>query len=105
MSVLGFGFRRAHGPSSGSAKRRLLKYERAAMRWLRRYVEEKEPTFGESAMVVRSLEQRQLDAQPARLAQMPTRSTNERLKGVSPCGWTKSRRPQRPNIRRGPASS
>ena len=37
------------------------KYERAAMKWLRRYLEEREPTLGNFAKVVRSLQQRRLE--------------------------------------------
>jgi hypothetical protein len=37
------------------------KYERAALKWLRCYIDEKEPTLKNLAKVVRSLEQRQLD--------------------------------------------
>jgi predicted metal-dependent HD superfamily phosphohydrolase len=37
------------------------KFERAAMKWLRRYLDEKEPTLKNFAKVVRSLERRQLD--------------------------------------------
>lgn len=36
------------------------KFERAAMKWLRRYLDEKEPTFRNFVKVVRGLEQRQL---------------------------------------------
>ena len=36
------------------------KFERAAMKWLRRYLEEKTPTLGDFAKVMRSLEQRGL---------------------------------------------
>ena len=43
------------------AEKESPKYERAAMKWLRRYLEEKEPTLEEFAKVVRSLEERQLD--------------------------------------------
>ena len=37
------------------------KYERAAMKWLRRYLDEKEPTLKAFAKVVRSFEKRKLD--------------------------------------------
>jgi len=37
------------------------KFERAAMKFLRRYLDQKEPTLKNFANVVRSLEQRQLD--------------------------------------------
>jgi hypothetical protein len=37
------------------------KFEKAAMKWLRRYLEEKEPALRNFAKVVRSLEQRQLE--------------------------------------------
>ena len=43
------------------AEKESPKFERAAMKWLRRYPDEKEPTLKEFAKVVRSLEQRQLD--------------------------------------------
>ena len=43
------------------AEKESPKYERAAMKWLRRYLEEKEPTLKEFAKVVRSLEERQPD--------------------------------------------
>jgi len=36
------------------------KFERAAMRWLRRYLDEKEPTLKNFAKVVRSLEELRL---------------------------------------------
>jgi predicted metal-dependent HD superfamily phosphohydrolase len=35
------------------------KFERAAMKWLRRYLDEKEPTLKNFAKVVRSLEERE----------------------------------------------
>jgi hypothetical protein len=38
------------------------KFERAALRWLRRYLDEKKPTLQNFAKVVRELEQRRLDA-------------------------------------------
>jgi hypothetical protein len=37
------------------------KYEREALKWLRRYLEEKEPTLKNLAKVVRNLEERELD--------------------------------------------
>jgi len=37
------------------------KFERAAMRWLRRYLDENSPTLKNFAKVVRNLEQRQLN--------------------------------------------
>ena len=37
------------------------KFERAALKWLRRYLDEKEPTLKNFAKVVRQFEQRQLD--------------------------------------------
>ena len=43
------------------AEKESPKYERAAVRFLRRYLDEKEPTLKEFAKVVRNLEQRQLD--------------------------------------------
>ena len=36
------------------------KFERAAMKWLRRYLDERSPTLKNFAKVVRNLEQRQL---------------------------------------------
>jgi hypothetical protein len=41
-----------------NAEKQSPKFERAAMRWLRRYLEEKEPTLRNFAGVVRELEQR-----------------------------------------------
>ena len=38
------------------------KYERAAMKWLRRYLDEKEPTLKNVAKAVRSLEERLLES-------------------------------------------
>jgi len=43
------------------AEKESPKYEKAAMKWLRRYLDEKEPTLKNFAKVVRGLEQRQLD--------------------------------------------
>ena len=43
------------------AEKESPKYERAAMRWLRRYLLEKEPTLKNFARVVRELERRQVD--------------------------------------------
>jgi hypothetical protein len=43
------------------AEKESPKYERAAMRWLRRYLDEKEPTLKNFARVVRGLEQQQAD--------------------------------------------
>jgi uncharacterized protein HemX len=43
------------------AEKESPKYEAAAMKWLRRYVDEKSPTLKNFAKVVRSLEQRQVD--------------------------------------------
>ena len=40
------------------AEKESPKYERAALKWLRRYLEEREPTLKEFARVVRSLEER-----------------------------------------------
>ena len=37
------------------------KFERAAMRWLRRYLDEREPTLKNFAKVVRSLDDRRID--------------------------------------------
>jgi hypothetical protein len=43
------------------AEKESPKYEAAAMRWLRRYLEERSPTLKNFAKVVRSLEGCQLD--------------------------------------------
>jgi hypothetical protein len=43
------------------AEKESPKFERAAMRWLERYLAEKSPTLRNLAKVVRSLEQRQVD--------------------------------------------
>jgi hypothetical protein len=43
------------------AEKESPKYEAAAMKWLRRYVDEKSPTLKNFAKVVRSLDARQLD--------------------------------------------
>ena len=43
------------------AEKESPKFEKAAMKWLRRYLDEKEPTLKNFAKVVRSLEERQLD--------------------------------------------
>jgi hypothetical protein len=42
-------------------RRESPKYEAAAMKWLRRYLDERSPTLKNFAKVVRSFEQRQLD--------------------------------------------
>ena len=44
------------------AEKESPKYERAALRWLLRYLEEKDPTLKNFAKEVRSLEARELDA-------------------------------------------
>jgi hypothetical protein len=44
-----------------NAEKQSLKYERAAMKWLRRYLDEGEPTLKSFAKVVRNLEQRQVE--------------------------------------------
>jgi hypothetical protein len=44
------------------AEKESPKYERAALRWLERYLTEKSPTLRNFAKVVRSLEARELDA-------------------------------------------
>jgi hypothetical protein len=46
------------------AEKESPKYERGAMRWLRRYLAEKEPTFKNFAKVVRSLEGRSAGSLP-----------------------------------------
>lgn len=43
------------------AEKESPKYERAAMKWLRRYLDERSPTLRNFAKVVHTLEQRQLD--------------------------------------------
>ena len=43
------------------AEKESPKFERAAMKWLRRYLDEKEPTLKNFAKAVRELEQLQLD--------------------------------------------
>jgi len=43
---------------NSSAKKESPKYERAAMKFLRRYLDEKQPTLKNFAKVVRSLERR-----------------------------------------------
>ena len=43
------------------AEKESPKFERAAMKWLRRYLDEKEPTLKNFAEVVRSIERRRLD--------------------------------------------
>ena len=43
------------------AEKESPKYERAAMKWLRRYLDERDLTLTEFARVVRSLQQRQLE--------------------------------------------
>ena len=42
------------------AEKESPKFERAAMKWLRRYLEEEEPTLKTFAKIVRDLEQRRL---------------------------------------------
>lgn len=43
------------------AEKESPKFEKAAMRWLRRYLDERSPTLRNYAKVVRSLEQQQLE--------------------------------------------
>ena len=43
------------------AEKESPKYERTAMKWLRRYLNEKEPALKEFATLVRSLDERQLN--------------------------------------------
>jgi hypothetical protein len=43
------------------AEKESAKFEKAALKWLQRYLDEKSPTLKNFAKVVRSLEQRQLD--------------------------------------------
>ena len=40
------------------AEKESPKYEKAAMKWLRRYLDEREPTLKNLAKIVRSLEER-----------------------------------------------
>ena len=44
------------------AEKESPKYERAAMKWLRRYLDENEPTLKNFARVVRNLEERRLES-------------------------------------------
>ena len=55
------------------AEKESPKYERAAMKWLRHYLDEKEPTLKEFAEVVTSPEQRQFEVGEADLATLGVR--------------------------------
>jgi len=62
---------RTHSSSriSYAEKEQWEKLERAAMKWLRRYLADKEPTLKNFAKVVRSLEEPSFDGEGRRLGQ------------------------------------